>query len=841
MTLVLWATMAQAATYANAPTTFSWIDPSTHTNVTWGGGCTGGSAAVDDDISAELPLGFTFNFGGVNYTTVRVMSNARLQFNNNYCGNGTQNVSPRTYTNPIPDANLVRALRAYGTDIDLTAGGTVRYASVGTAPNRSFVATWTNVPEWSATGSFFNIQIIVRESGDFIYQFGASNNPTGGQAQIGWEITTANYDLYSFTTIGSLANTAIRFFIPVCGNGVVEPGEQCDQGAANGTAGSCCNSTCTFTSSGTQCRASAGVCDVPESCTGTSGACPADAFALASTVCRSGSGDACDPDETCTGSSAACPTDVVQPSTFVCRAAAGECDLDEKCSGVAKQACPSDAKKASGTACTDDGNVCTTDTCNGSSVLCQHPPGNAGTVCRSGSGDACDPDETCTGSSAACPSDVVQPSTFVCRAAAGECDLDEKCSGVAKQACPSDAKKPSGTACADDGNVCTTDTCNGSSVLCQHPPGNAGTVCRASAGPCDVEEKCSGASASCPADGFVAPSIVCRPAAGNCDVAENCTGSGAACPADTFKPSSVVCRPSVGVCDLAENCTGGSPACPADAKSTAVCRPAVGQCDQAESCDGHVDTCPPDALRPDGSACDTGLDICSVPDSCMRGVCLNTGGGGDPDHDGVCSLLDNCPNAANSSLDDTDGDGVGDACDNCPTTFNPEQSDADGDRIGDLCDAEPVALSFTLKKARLKASPPAQPGHGKGTLNIQGFFDSSEVGGDLVSIQHTGVAVEVRGAGLGSPEVMWFDSARCGQVGTNRFTCIGERAEILNFRRKLSSNVFRLRISARRRMFGMPLSSAPVAVTLSLGGVDRHDQLTSCKHRDGSAITSCKR
>ena len=737
--------MAQAATYANAPTTFSWIDPSTHTNVTWGGGCTGGSAAVDDDISAELPLGFTFNFGGVNYTTVRVMSNARLQFNNNYCGNGTQNVSPRTYTNPIPDANLVRALRAYGTDIDLTAGGTVRYASVGTAPNRSFVATWTNVPEWSATGSFFNIQIIVRESGDFIYQFGASNNPTGGQAQIGWEITTANYDLYSFTTIGSLANTAIRFFIPVCGNGVVEPGEQCDQGAANGTAGSCCNSTCTFTSSGTQCRASAGVCDVPESCTGTSGACPADAFALASTVCRSGSGDACDPDETCTGSSAACPTDVVQPSTFVCRAAAGECDLDEKCSGVAKQACPSDAKK------------------------------------------------------------------------------------------------PSGTACADDGNVCTTDTCNGSSVLCQHPPGNAGTVCRASAGPCDVEEKCSGASTSCPADGFVAPSIVCRPAAGNCDVAENCTGSGAACPADTFKPSSVVCRPSVGVCDLAENCTGGSPACPADAKSTAVCRPAVGQCDQAESCDGHVDTCPPDALRPDGSACDTGLDICSVPDSCMRGVCLNTGGGGDPDHDGVCSLLDNCPNAANSSLDDTDGDGVGDACDNCPTTFNPEQSDADGDRIGDLCDAEPVALSFTLKKVRLKASPPAQPGHGKGTLNIQGFFDSSEVGGDLVSIQHTGVAVEVRGAGLGSPEVMWFDSARCGQVGTNRFTCIGERAEILNFRRKLSSNVFRLRISARRRMFGMPLSSAPVAVTLSLGGVDRHDQLTSCKHRDGSAITSCKR
>src|SRR5204863_215353 len=121
--------------------------------------------------------------------------------------------------------------------------------------------------------------------------------------------------------------------------------------------------------SSTVCRASAGVCDPAESCTGSSAACPADALASSSTVCRASAG-VCDPAESCTGSSAACPADALAPSSTVCRAAAGGCDA------VAGQTCPSDAKKTSGTVCTDDGNLCTTDTCDGSSNLCQHAPGN---------------------------------------------------------------------------------------------------------------------------------------------------------------------------------------------------------------------------------------------------------------------------------------------------------------------------------------------------------------------------------------------------------------------------------------------------------------------------------
>ncbi|TMA95809.1 MAG: hypothetical protein E6J70_16495, partial [Deltaproteobacteria bacterium] len=137
--------------------------------------------------------------------------------------------------------------------------------------------------------------------------------------------------------------------IAVCGDGKVQTDvEQCDEGSANGSSTSCCTTTCTLKAAGTACRPSAGSCDVAETCTGSSGSCPADGFLSSSTVCR---------------------------------AAADECDLAENCPGNGPN-CPADAKKASGTACASDGNPCTLDQCNGTNVTCQHPAGNAGTVCR---------------------------------------------------------------------------------------------------------------------------------------------------------------------------------------------------------------------------------------------------------------------------------------------------------------------------------------------------------------------------------------------------------------------------------------------------------------------------
>ena len=118
----------------------------------------------------------------------------------------------------------------------------------------------------------------------------------------------------------------------VCGNGVTETGESCDEGVANGQFGSCCSSTCTFELASTLCRNGSGdLCDADEFCSGSSGSCPTDIVAPIGTVCNPGSGDICDADEVCSGVALmACPADVFDPGTTVCDPGSGDlCDLDE--------------------------------------------------------------------------------------------------------------------------------------------------------------------------------------------------------------------------------------------------------------------------------------------------------------------------------------------------------------------------------------------------------------------------------------------------------------------------------------------------------------------------------
>ncbi|MBK7773831.1 MAG: hypothetical protein IPI43_06785 [Sandaracinaceae bacterium] len=69
---------------------------------------------------------------------------------------------------------------------------------------------------------------------------------------------------------------------------------------------------CAAIPDGTTCRASAGDCDIVETC--AAGACPADAVESEGVVCRGAAG-VCDIIEACDGSSSTCPDDGVATST----------------------------------------------------------------------------------------------------------------------------------------------------------------------------------------------------------------------------------------------------------------------------------------------------------------------------------------------------------------------------------------------------------------------------------------------------------------------------------------------------------------------------------------------
>ena len=79
-----------------------------------------------------------------------------------------------------------------------------------------------------------------------------------------------------------------------CGNGVLDYGEECDDGGT--VAGDCCSAICQFEQAGSICRASTGICDSEETCSGVSGTCPSDSLEPVGAACTD-DGDVCTDDE----------------------------------------------------------------------------------------------------------------------------------------------------------------------------------------------------------------------------------------------------------------------------------------------------------------------------------------------------------------------------------------------------------------------------------------------------------------------------------------------------------------------------------------------------------------
>jgi hypothetical protein len=112
--------------------------------------------SVDDGTSAALPIGFTFNYCGTDYTQVKVCSNGWVTFNTA--------VTTTTWTNDLTNVgNIKPALMPLFDDLaGWGTGAAPSYTTTGTAPNRIFTIQLKNWNWRMSSGSAPNLAIQVK-------------------------------------------------------------------------------------------------------------------------------------------------------------------------------------------------------------------------------------------------------------------------------------------------------------------------------------------------------------------------------------------------------------------------------------------------------------------------------------------------------------------------------------------------------------------------------------------------------------------------------------------------------------------------------------------------------
>ncbi len=155
LSAILTDTIGAQTTTTCAPTYSSVLIPNaplatTGTTVTLG----------DDQVSAALPIGFSFQFFCNTYTQFYLGSNGFITFSPGAPGT----VLNQTIPNPAAPNNLIALC---WTDLDPSSGGSIRYRTIGVAPNRSLVISYTNVPTFSG-GDLCTVQAILREGSNQI-------------------------------------------------------------------------------------------------------------------------------------------------------------------------------------------------------------------------------------------------------------------------------------------------------------------------------------------------------------------------------------------------------------------------------------------------------------------------------------------------------------------------------------------------------------------------------------------------------------------------------------------------------------------------------------------------
>jgi hypothetical protein len=373
--------------------------------------------------------------------------------------------------------------------------------------------------------------------------------------------------------------------------------------------------------------------------------------------------------------------------------------------------------------CPDDGDPCTSDTCNGTGT-CEHPTASVGTTC--GAGHVCNAGGSCTdgcviggtfyAASAPNPGNLCQvctPATststwsnrtngFGCNdgdsCTANDVCTNGTCAGTpytctttscqANSTCDGSGgctvtNKPNGASCPDDGNACTSDTCDGSGT-CGHPNVSTGTSCGSAlvcnAGTCASGCVIGGTFFTADAPNPSNTCQVCNPSMSTsswssapngkgCNDGNACT-KGDVCQNGTCGGTAYTCSPTT--CQATSTCDGNG-GCTATNKANGASCTDDGNACTTDTCNGSG-TCGHSPASA-GTSCGSGL-ICNGGTTCAAACWINGTlyGNGVNNHGNTCQICNssvstsNWTNIANGVLgcDGVCGSGkVNDSCGIC--------------------------------------------------------------------------------------------------------------------------------------------------------------------------------
>lgn len=168
------------------------------------------TATGDDGVQTAVPIGFTFNYCGTNYTTFSVSTNGYINF-------GTSN----TWTNDLASLTYKPIIAPLWDDLYDDASSDVQYTTIGTTPNRVLTVQWRNIRWLLSGGSQQNFQLKLYETTNVIeFIYGAMlapigsasasigiNDATGGAGHF-LSITPGTTPTYSSTVANNTINAA---------------------------------------------------------------------------------------------------------------------------------------------------------------------------------------------------------------------------------------------------------------------------------------------------------------------------------------------------------------------------------------------------------------------------------------------------------------------------------------------------------------------------------------------------------------------------------------------------------------------------------------------------------